>query len=391
MTRTPRQRLRLTLLRTFAHLHPPISNIQSLRILVIRPDHLGDLLLTTPVLRLLRQRYPQAHITALLGPWGAPVLAHNPHVDEIITLPFPGFARGPKPSPWQPYGLLRHWARRLRGQYDLALILRFDHWWGAWLAHLAGVPWRVGYAVPEVAPFVSHAVPYRVGRHEVEQNLVLGIRDWVLGTGESLDESYSPVDFPLEFYVSRQAEKWANAFLHSGEGVSPIAVHPGAGAAVKLWRVEGWAAVADALAQETGAPVLLTGSQAEQTLCGEIARRMKTSAQVMAGQTTLDQLAALFARCQLVLGPDSGPLHLAVAVGAPTVHLYGPVDKATFGPWGAPERHRVSTSAWPCVPCNRLDYGPDELAHHPCVREIRVEQVLDAARQVLATANTSKF
>jgi heptosyltransferase-2/heptosyltransferase-3 len=130
--------------------------------------------------------------------------------------------------------------------------------------------------------------------------------------------------------------------------------------------------------------VLLTGSQAEERLCAGIAERMESEALVLAGQTTLDQLAALFARCRLVLGPDSGPLHLAVAVGAPTVHLYGPVDTATFGPWGAPGRQRALTSAWPCIPCNRLDYGPDELAHHPCVREIRVEQVLQAARRVLA-------
>ncbi len=145
----------------------------------------------------------------------------------------------------------------------------------------------------------------------------------------------------------------------------------------------GRAAVAGALAQETGAQILLTGSQAERPLCEEIAGHMTTEARVMAGQTTLDQLAALFARCRIVLGLDSGPLHLAVAVGAPTVHLYGPVDTATFGPWGAPERQRALNSAWPCIPCNRLDYRPGELPHHPCVREIKVDAVLEAARQAL--------
>ena len=151
MNRTPSQRFRLRLLQTFARLSPTRSTrltIKSLlpnsllptslpSILVIRPDHLGDLLFTTPALRLLRQNYPGARITALVGPWGAPILANNPHVDEIITLPFPGFTRQAKPSPWQPYTLLRHWARRLRGQYDLAFVLRFDHWWGALLAQQA--------------------------------------------------------------------------------------------------------------------------------------------------------------------------------------------------------------------------------------------------------------
>ena len=420
MTHTPRQRLRLALLRAISNnpiplrsapgtivpnLQSPISNI-----LLIRPDHLGDLLFSTPTLRLLRQRYPSAHITALVGPWGAPILAHNPHVDEIITLPFPGFARQPKPSPWQPYTLLRRWARQLRGQYDLAFILRFDHWWGALLAYLARVPLRVGYAVPEVAPFLSHALPYSAGRHEVEQNWILGTgyssprsgakRDWGLGIvvpgaeplaparsaggsgiGDSSYQVPEPGEFPIEFYVPRQAEGWAGSLLRGD--AHPIVIHPGAGAAIKLWRAEGWAAVADALARETGATILLSGSQAERPLCEEIARQMTAEARVMAGQTTLDQLAALFARCRLVLGLDSGPLHLAVAVGAPTVHIYGPVDTATFGPWGAPERQRALTSAWPCIPCNRLDYRPDELAHHPCVREIRVDEVLNEARQAL--------
>jgi ADP-heptose:LPS heptosyltransferase len=108
---------------------------------------------------------------------------------------------------------------------------------------------------------------------------------------------------------------------------------------------------------------------------------MAGEARLLAGETTLDQLAAVFRGCRLVLGLDSGPLHLAVAMGTPTVHLYGPVDVVTFGPWGAAERHRALTSDWPCIPCNRLDYADDSVPHHPCVREIGVEKVLAAARQ----------
>ena len=84
-----------------------------------------------------------------------------------------------------------------------------------------------------------------------------------------------------------------------------------------------------------------------------------------------------------MIGLDSGPLHLAVALHTPTVHLYGPVDQTVFGPWGTPERHRVLISDWPCIPCNRLDYGPEELAHHPCVKEIDVDQVMAAAQDAL--------
>jgi ADP-heptose:LPS heptosyltransferase len=404
VTHTQRQRLRLVLLRTFARLtRSPVPRPlpSAPRILVIRPDHLGDLLFTTPALRVLRQHHPDARITALVGPWGAAVLSNNPHVDEVVALPFPGFSRRPKLSPWQPYGLLHRWARRLRGGYDLAFILRFDHWWGALLAYLAGVPQRVGYAVSEdlgelgrgVASFLNCAVLYSAGRHEVEQNLRLV--DWKSVDWESANWAPQnknqftnlPIYHPLEFHIPKRAAAWAGALFQTN---CPIAIHPGAGAAVKLWRVERWAAVADALTDEVGvksqgdAPrIVLTGSQAERSLCLEIAGQMKAPARVMAGETTLGQLAALFSRCRMVLGPDSGPLHLAVAVGTPTVHLYGPVDRATFGPWGPPERHRALVSAWPCIPCNRLDYGSDALAHHPCVREIGVNEVLTAAHQAL--------
>jgi heptosyltransferase-2/heptosyltransferase-3 len=384
MTRTPRQRLRLALLRAYARsksadhasrLTPDVS-----RILVIRPDHLGDLLFTTPALRELRRRYPAAHITALVGPWSAPVLVNNPHVDEIVSLPFPGFTRQPKPSPWQPYTLLRRWARQLRGQYDLAFILRFDHWWGAMLAHLAGVPVRVGYDFPEVKLFLSRALPYTAGRHQVERNLRLVDWEWV-----DWEDQFPnlPVSQPTEYHIPEQAGVWARNLLQNRPA---IAIHPGAGAAIKLWRAQGWAKVGDALAQETGYQVILTGADAERPLCQAIAEKMSTPAWVVAGETTLDQLAAMFARCRLALGPDSGPMHLAVAVGAPTVHLYGPIDPTGFGPWGPPERHRVLISAWPCIPCNRLDYMDTEIPSHPCVREITVEDVLAAAREVLATA-----
>ncbi len=398
MMRAPRQRLRLALLRLFARL-ARIPDFQQgdtkqtearpllpTRILVIRPDHLGDLLFTTPALRTLRQRYPDAHITALVGPWGAGVLSNNSQLDEIISLPFPGFSRQRKASLWRPYRLLFSWARQLRGRYDLAFVLRFDHWWGALLAFLARVPRRVGYAMPECEPFLSDPVPYVADRHEVAQNLSLVQWDMEGIQPPPLQNGPSRKDHPLEFNVPEQASAWARRVLPTA---SAIAIHPGAGAAIKLWQVERWAAVGDALAEEMGAKVLLTGAQAERALCLEIAAQMKHSAQVLAGETTLDQLAALLSRCRLVLGPDSGPLHLAVAMGTPTVHLYGPVDPTSFGPWGLPDRHAVLTSAWPCIPCNRLDYSDSELAHHPCVREIPVEAVLAAARRAVLAREMS--
>ena len=110
---------------------------------------------------------------------------------------------------------------------------------------------------------------------------------------------------------------------------------------------------------------------------------MSTEAVRIAGETSVGQLAALYARSRAVLGPDSGALHLAAAVSTPTVALFGPADPAEFAPWGDRRRHEVVTAEIGCRPCRILDWRDDDLAYHPCVRDISVQQVLEAARRVL--------
>ena len=384
--RTSRHQVRLALLRLFARLSTPflpLSTLQSpLSILLIRPDHLGDLLFTTPALRALREAFPQARVTCLVGPWAEAVVASNPCIDEVMLCPFPGFTRQPKKSIIEPYVVLGRYARLLREkEFDLAVVLRFDHWWGALLAHLARIPRRVGYDIAEVKPLLTDAVPYVSGCHEVEQNLPL-----VEAVGGQREHPIIPSAHPLEFPLRAQDLAFAARYLAErgvGDDDPLVCIHPGAGAPVKLWQNERWARVADALVQGYEAKVILTGSASEAPLVQAIAEQMTSQPIVAAGQTTLGQLAALLARCRLVLGVDSGPLHLAVAVGTPTVHLYGPVDSRTFGPWGDPARHIVLTSDMDCIPCNRLDYRADELADHRCVWSISEAQVIEAARRLL--------
>jgi len=389
-----RQRLRLTLLRLFGALSAPWQRKvppalpEHPRILLIRPDHIGDLLLFTPAIRALRQALPGAHLTGMVGPWGEAVLQHNPHLDEILLCPFPGFTRQPKGSWLAPYRTLWRWARELQqGRFDLAIILRFDHWWGALLAYLGGIPIRVGYSYPESGPFLTDTLPCTSGRHEVQHNLALVQHTLArFGYDTGTVASVDPRSAPLEFPVQEKDRQWVESYL-ADRIVSPeqqlVAIHPGAGAAVKLWRNEAWSQVADALAARWPLRVVITGSRSELDLAWSVYAGMEGEAIVAAGVTTLGQLAALFQRCRLVLGPDCGPLHLAVAVGTPTVHLFGPEDPHKFGPWGDAQRHLVVTSGRDCIPCSRLDYGADELPDHPCVREITVEAVLAAVRQLL--------
>lgn len=348
------------------------------RILIIRPDHLGDALLTTPAIRALRSARPHAEIHALVGAWSASVLAPYPDIDLVLTLPFPGFARAPvAASLSEPY--LQAWRaagdlRRLG--YRAALICRPDHWWGALIAHWAGIPRRIGYAHADTAPFLTEALPIQ-HEHAVLQSAHLVER--------LIETSLSPDALPLTFPIEADDRAWVDGYLEEWglDAREPLfVIHPGSGAWVKLWNEADWAFIADTLSNEWEATPVFTGTEGELPMIQRIAGQMRRAPCIMAGDTRIGSLAALYERARVVLGPDSGPLHLAVAVGTPTVTLYGAADPIEFGSWGRRERHAMLYTDIGCRPCRVLNWDGDDPKHHPCVRDITTARVLHAARSV---------
>jgi len=362
--------------------HPP-DLPDGPRLLVVRPDHLGDLLLCGPALARLRARLTDAEVTLLVGPWSAEVARRLPGVDRVRTVDFPWFDRQARGGPWEPYRRLARAARTLgEGDgpgYDAALLLREDDFWGAALVRRMGIPLRLGHDHPAVRPYLSHVHP---GSGRAVHAVAAGL-DLVAGLWGPAEPPPSPARDPLAFRLDESDRARAEVLLAPGGQSAdwrPVAVHPGSGSAVKRWRAGAWGEVLRALTAPDE-PVVLTGGPAERALTAAVAATAGRPTLDLAGQTDVVGLAALFARCRLVLGPDSGPLHLAVAVGTPTVHLFGPADPARFGPWGPPDRHRVVTAGCPCAPCGRLDWPAS--ADHPCVRLIPVADVVAAARGVL--------
>lgn len=339
------------------------------RVLVIKPDHLGDVLLLTPALRALRQQLPQAHITLLVGPWSRAVVAHNPDIDTLQLCPFPGFARRSKTSAWDPYRVLLQTTWLLRsGRYDAAVIARDDHWWGALVAALAGVPMRIGYDMATVAPFLTHALPHNATTPVTQQALDL-IAALV---GKPLADRPA-----LRSPVTAADRDWAAHWLvEQGLADQAVAViHPGTGGQGKLWIAQRWVAIADAL-YGRGMRVLLTGGPGEVALVEQIAMAMQQAPATLVGTASVGQLAAIYEHCTLVLGVDSGPLHLAASVGTPTVVLFGPSDRRRYGPWGDDTRHHVLRSGLWCSPCNHLDHCPRGTAPSECMTLIGTAEVL---------------
>lgn len=346
---------RALLTRGLTTLAPPVQPGNSRSVLLIRPDHLGDLLFLTPGLRRLRAALPGWRLVLACGPWGAPVMAGNPDIDELIELPFPGFTRAPRPHPLQPYQLARVAAAQLRARdFAAAVVLRDDHWWGGLLALLAGIPRRIGASDPAVASLLTQRVP--VAGHSVARNTALLDAAARLLGGTPPDRSPTPERDPLAWTVTEQDRAEARR-LTAAEPY--VAVHPGSGAPVKSWPAARWAELADRLAARK-VRVVFTGGEAERWLVETIRARMASDSLNLAGQTSLRALGAIYADARAVIGVDSGPLHLAVAAGAPTVQLYGPSDPEKFGPWGPVERHRVLHVGLHCSRCGDLSPGRPE-------------------------------
>jgi ADP-heptose:LPS heptosyltransferase len=371
------------------------GTISAPRILLLRPDHLGDLVLTTPVLQALREQIPNAQITLMVGPWSRDVVARHPALNRLLTCAFPGFQRAAQ-HPLEPYRLLFETASRLRReQYDLAVNLRPDFWWGAALLYLAGIPRRIGYDIAPGSPFLTQALPFPPVEHATVSNLRLASAASQVSGNNALAQPFTPERYPSYFRPTEEEQAWANERLHNrgGEIDRPIVViHPGTGGEVKLWRAEGWARIANWLSSggigsEAPARIVLTGSPKEQPLLETIAHEMETKP-LLVTDATVGQLSALLGRARLALGVDSGPLHLATAQDTLTLRLFGPTDTHIFGPWGVPSRHVIITSQQRCadcpaIPCGRLDFRPEELAQHPCVRLITEEQVCSEITKLL--------
>lgn len=376
-----RERLRLQFLRSTAALVSPKNlpdGAASQRILVMRPDHLGDLLLSLPALQQLRSAFPQCSIGLLVGSWNEDLARRIPYVDEVMTLDVSWFDRQPKGAVWEPYILARREAARIgRQDWDMAIVLRPDFWWGAQLAAWAGIPQRIGYGFPETIPFLTRVVRYYPLQHEASLAL-----DLVKAAAAGRDGPTAGLPDPRLALTPGDEEYAARWWEEQGRPHRMVVVHPGAGALVKQWRADRFGAVASALVKDMDATVLVTGGPGEESLAAEVAGGPNGHLRLVGA--SLGQLAAVLQHSVLAVGVDSGVMHLAAAVGVPTVRLYGPVDPARFGPWGSGERHAVVRSALPCVPCNRLDFPVEELSYHPCVRSISVEQVMDAVRSMMS-------
>jgi len=337
-------------------------------ILVRSTNWVGDALLTTPALGSLKDNFPQARITVLAAKWVAPVFAEHPAVDEVLVFEREGRHRGLR-------GLLRLAGELRRRRFDLAVLFQ-NAIQAALIARLAGIPLRLGYNTDGRGFLLS--LPIRLGPedkkvHETEYYLR------ILSRAGLKTAKTRPV-----FHLSPDVQARASERLaaHGLGGTFLLGLAPGAAyGPAKQWPAGRFASAADMILAGKNGTVLLFGSQNEALVTAEVGRNLKTRCLDLAGRTDLAEAAALIKGCGLFLTNDSGLMHVAAAVGAPLVAVFGSTDPKTTAP--AAERFRLIRHPAPCAPCLRPTCNQES---HLCMESVTAEEVAEAALDLIEEA-----
>ena len=345
-----------------------------MKILLIRLREIGDVVFTTPAVQALRAHFPHAHITYVVEPAAAPVVAQNRHIDELLTVPR-GRGLG---------GFLSDLAlgRRLRARrFDLAI----DFHGGpraSLLTWLSRAPQRIGYDVAGRAWMYTERVarPRELRRrHSVENQwdllAPLGIAPPV--------RAANPVEMPVDAAVAATVDaRLARVGVTSTHQL--VVIHVSAGNPFRRWPLESFVAVARALmARDPRRRVVVTSGPSERDAAADVVAR---SGALACGEFSLAELRALVARAALYIGGDSGPRHVAATTGVPIVGLYGPTLPDRSAPWRDPRFQTVSVDAGalPCRPCDQRVCAPGDFR---CLTRIEAETVIEAAEALLATSH----
>lgn len=342
---------------------------QPRRVVVMRALRLGDLICATPALRSLRKLLPQAHITLIGLPLAQEFVLRCRYLDDFME--FPGYA-GIADQTFLPARSLAFLARMQEEHYDLAIQLHGSGVFSNPFTVMLGAKYTVGFTRPhETNLGLDFSVPYPSQGREVKRLLTLM---YALGAPDTGD------DTELTVLPSDRAELQQHPVLDSiVQTQRPIiGIHPGASIATRRWMLDRFANVADQLIELYGAEIVITGGKHEWEMCERVRTLMHHLAHNVAGQTSLGTLAALIERLTLFICNDSGPAHLAAALGTPSITIFG---AANAEDWAASDtlKHRPLSVPVPCRPC----YLSECPVGYTCLHSVTVESVLRNATALL--------
>ncbi len=338
----------------------PIEPDAIKRVLIRSTNWLGDAVMTTPAMGVIRRFFPEAEIVLAANPLVAQLFSHHPDCDRVLVYDRGGRHQGLK-------GFLTFAGALRQERFDLAILLQ-NAVEAAILAVFAGSPRRAGYRTDGRRLLLSHGVPVGAPEntlHHTDYYLHMLKRLGIAGESQGLRLQCSPEEL-----------SWAQRLLGDEAW---LAVNPGAAyGSAKRWIPGRFAETADRLAQAHGFRVLLTGGPGEADIGRDIEAAMTVKPLNLIGRTDVRQMMAVVSRCRLMITNDSGPMHIAAAFHVPLVVVFGPTDHTTTSPLS--DNSRIVHHIFDCAPCLLRQCPTD----HRCMEAITVEDVLTAAEGLLS-------
>jgi heptosyltransferase II len=340
------------------------------RIIVRGTNWVGDVMMTLPALRELRRLFPHAHITLATRSVTKGLFIGAEFVDELQIHD----GRGLRSF----FQQVRTWRR---GRFDLAIILT-NSFASALVAALARIPMRIGYAADGRARLLTHPIElpeWRSTRHEIFYYLrIIAELEWLF----TQQQTFLEIEPDASLAVSDTRRDDAR-YLLQRQGVTEdrpvIALCPGSiNSRAKRWPAESYAVLADRCVDTLGAQILLIGSKQEMEVSRHVADRMHNKPIMLTGQTDIAEAVAVLSIADMLITNDTGPAHIAAALGRPTLVIFGPTNPLTtrpFSPVGEIIRHPPE-----CAPCMLRDCPID----HRCMTAITPDEVFSRAREIMS-------
>jgi lipopolysaccharide heptosyltransferase II len=352
------------------------------KILLIRLRLIGDVVFTTPMLRALKRRFPEAHLAYLVEPAALAVVRANPHLDDVIVAPRgSGFARIVDD--------LRLAGRLRRDRYDLVIDLHGGPR-SAWLAWLSQAPERIGYEISGRTWMYTRTVarPRALRRrHSVvnQWDLLEAIDGWPSG---GPDPTRDPVEMAPDVQADRAIERRLEA-AGVADSDELVVIHVSAGNPFRRWPEAAFTTIVSELA--VASPhrrIVLSSGPSDRDAAARIVTAARQALGPAAdrvldfGEFNLAELRALIERSRLFIGGDSGPLHIAATTSTPIVGIYGPTEPARSAPWRDPRfaTESVEVAGLPCRPCDQRVCEPGDFR---CLTTLKPEAVLSAAMRAM--------
>ncbi|MBI3583745.1 MAG: glycosyltransferase family 9 protein [Nitrospinae bacterium] len=331
------------------------------RILVTRTDRIGDVVLSTPVFKSIKSSFPSVSISVLVRPYTKDIVTNNPNIDEVIIYDPEGEHRTIR-------GLLKLAKEIEKRNFDTALILFLDFKVGL-LTFLSKIPRRIGPGTKLAQIFLTDRIKQhrsKVDKHETDYNLEL---TEILGA-KPIRQS----DIYIPDEITKKVDKLFLSLVtrHSSLITSIVGIHPGSGGSARNWKPERYIELAEKIINKTATTVFITGGPAEEKLVDGIVGNIKGKAFKYISYSGLKELAAVIKRFNVIVGPSTGPIHIATAVGTPVVSIYCPIYVCQPKRWGPIGSNDIAIV--PDVPfCEKCIF--EKCEYYDCMDRISVHMV----------------